>query len=395
MSAMAPVSPDVAAALATLRDRWGGAAPRMLGNGPAGPHGTVVGALATVPLPEMGLPAFDDLEPAGTSISTSLPGILPVDDGRVVPTGFAALDAILGPGGVPRQASLAVRGDHSSGKTTLALRLVAEAQATGSIVAWLDLARSLDPVEAVARGVRLEWLVVLAPETLDEGLAMAGALLQGRAVDLLVADLPAGRTAGPRAPGVADRLHRLVALARRAGALLVLLEPPGLSGPMNGAVTEAAGLRLELARRSWIRLGRDIVGQRTEVVVARNRFGPPGRRAELRILYAEGGDRDRCLTRELLLRDAADRPPDLLVQPIVESTTHATPPPPLAAPPPPARPVPLRLVPARSAPRLGPSADHPGRSAVDGRRRARRQPGRPGDGRLARDGARQRASTRP
>src|SRR5438093_1369234 len=196
---MASVSPDVAAALATLRDRWGGAAPRMLGHGSAAAHGAVVGALATVPLAEvaslaevapLGLPAWDETEPAGTS----LPGVVPADDGRVVPTGFAALDAILGPGGVPRQASLAVRGDHSSGKTTLALRLVAEAQATGSIVAWLDLARSLDPVEAVARGVRLEWLVVLVPETLDEGLAMAGALLQGRAVDILVADLPAGRT---------------------------------------------------------------------------------------------------------------------------------------------------------------------------------------------------------
>src|SRR5947199_221030 len=155
MVAMASVSPDVAAALATLRDRWGGAAPRMLGHGvtnghgpaaahgSAAAHGAVVGALATVPLPEMA--------PLGR---------------------------------------------------------------------WL-------------RGGCLEWLVVLAPETLDEGLAMAGALLQGRAVDLLVADLPTGRTAssrppepdgpgpprrtsrrGPRAPGgprvsgMADRLHR-------------------------------------------------------------------------------------------------------------------------------------------------------------------------------------------
>ena len=69
------------------------------------------------------------------------------------------------------------------------MRLVAEAQAAGSIAAWLDLSRSLDPVEAVARGVRLEWLVVLTPDSLDEGLAMAGSLVQGRAVDLLVVDL--------------------------------------------------------------------------------------------------------------------------------------------------------------------------------------------------------------
>ena len=190
-------SADVAAALATLQDRWGAAAPRRLEARNQG-HGSVVGALATVPLvdepiPELGMPL-----PGGRSLPLGaplpgkgpLPGGAPLPgDGRIVPTGFAALDAILGPGGVPRQAGLAVRGDHSSGKTTLALRLVAEAQASGSIVAWLDLARGLDPVEAVARGVRLEWLVILAPETLDEGLAMAGSLLQGRAVDLLVADL--------------------------------------------------------------------------------------------------------------------------------------------------------------------------------------------------------------
>ena len=115
----------------------------------------MIGALAAVPEPsepdEEGPlspapPPFDD-RPIERSVA---------DDGRVVPTGFAALDAILGPGGIPRLASVAFRGDHSSGKTTLALRLAAEAQAGGAIVAYLDLARSFDPVEAVARGVRLE-----------------------------------------------------------------------------------------------------------------------------------------------------------------------------------------------------------------------------------------------
>src|SRR5438876_2749749 len=279
---MADASPDVATALAFLRERWGGAAP-------------VIGALARAPEPSL-LPDEQSTERLA-------------DEAHVVRTGFAALDAILGPGGVPRQASLAVLGDHSSGKTTLALRLAAEAQAAGGIVAYLDLARSLDPVEAVARGVQLGWLVVLTPTDLDEGLAMAGALLQARAVDLLLIDLPVGRGAsgGPRKrdrPGIPERLHRLTALARRAGTLLVVLEPPGLPSATAEALAEAAGLRLELARRSWIRLGRDVIGQRTEVVVARNRFGPPGRRTELRILYAEGGDRDGCLSREELLVEA-------------------------------------------------------------------------------------------
>ena len=92
-------------------------------------------------------------------------------DDRVIRTGFAALDAILGPGGLPRSASVAIRGTGSSGRTTLSLRVAAEAQAQGSVVAWLDLSRSFDPVEAVARGVRLEWLVVITPASLDEGLS--------------------------------------------------------------------------------------------------------------------------------------------------------------------------------------------------------------------------------
>ena len=409
---MTDPSLDVSAALATLRDRWGAAAPRRLGTGAEARSeaddrtgsftgsftgsiaGSVVGSLATVPLP------VD--EPA------SLP--LPADI-RVVPTGFAALDAILGPGGVPRRAGLAVRGDHSSGKTTLALRLVAEAQAAGSIVAWLDLARGLDPVEAVARGVRLEWLIVLAPDTLDEGLAMAGALLQGRAVDLIVADLtverPTERLAiGPSKPGrgrrpsAAERLHRLAALARRSDALLVVLAPPGLPAGLSGALGESAGLHHELARQAWIRLGRDVVGQRIEVNVARNRFGPPGRRTELRILYPQGGERDDCLRSESLLREipigvppGRRALPDGLPRPeasvplIAETTTHATPPPPLAASPPPPRPVALHVVPDR--------AGGPRRSAVGPGRRPRRRPGGDGDGRPAGDASRERAPARP
>ncbi|HEX8025165.1 MAG TPA: hypothetical protein VF484_03070, partial [Candidatus Limnocylindrales bacterium] len=142
---MATLSPDVTAALSTLRSRWGNAAP------------AVVGALATVPL------EGPDVQPE-----------LEADRARVFSTGFAELDAILGPGGLPKGLGLSLRGEVSSGRTTLALRLVAEAQASGSIAAWLDLAKALDPVEAVARGVRPEWLVVLTPADAEEGLAIAG-----------------------------------------------------------------------------------------------------------------------------------------------------------------------------------------------------------------------------
>ncbi|MFL5750368.1 MAG: hypothetical protein ACJ767_07150 [Chloroflexota bacterium] len=353
---MAALSPDVSAAVASLQARWGAAAPR------------VVGALATAPLPE----EQDVPKPAGTTVE------------RIVRTGFPALDAILGPGGLPRSASVALRGDASSGKTTLALRLAAEAQIDGAIVAWLDLARTLDPVEAVARGVKLDWLVVLTPETLDEGLAIAGALLAGRSVDLLVVDLPSRPDPGTTAAKVADRLRRLAALARRSETLLVALEPPSLAAGLATAVAESTGIRLELARRSWIRLGRDVVGQQAQVTVTRNRFGPPGRRAELRILYAEGGERDSCLRRPDLLLDDTAAP----TGPIQRIPTNATSPPLLAPSPAPARESPpLRILP-------GGPAGHPRRPAVGGRDGHRRRSGGPGARRPARDPARERPPAR-
>jgi len=210
----------------------------------------------------------------------------------VVSTGFSALDAALGPGGLPRTASATIRGDLSSGKTTLALRCIAEAQATGAIAAWLDLGRSFDPLEAVARGIDLRWLVVVRPQTSAEGFAICGALLSGKAVDLLVVDLPSR---------LADRgeepLRRLAARAQRAAARLIVLEPASLAGDVRGVVAESTGLRLELDRSGWIRLGHDVVGQRTRVTVAKNRFGPPGRHVELEIHYADPGDRSQAVHR--------------------------------------------------------------------------------------------------
>jgi RecA/RadA recombinase len=380
---MATLSPDVTAAVTSLQARWGAAAPRITD-----------GSLALAPEPE---PAP---EPAATALAP-LPDVGPRHEprpdptDRVIHTGFAALDAILGPGGLPRSASVAIRGDGSSGRTTLVHRLAAEAQAQGSIVAWLDLSGSFDPVEAVARGIRLEWLVVITPETLDEGLAIGGALLAGRSVDLLVLDLPGGRLAATDKPArIADRLGRLAALARRSETLFVVLEPPGVAeagaggaaGDLASAVAGSTGLRLELARRSWIRLGHDVVGQRTEALVARNRYGPPGKRATLRILYAEGGERDACLARDdLLLDEAPDPAPAIHPE---RTISDATPPPPSAAPPPRTRPgTSLRALPARSA--------HPGRPAVGSGPGRRRGSGGQVTGRPAGDAARERPSARP
>ena len=237
------------------------------------------------------------------------------DDDRVIHTGFAALDAILGPGGLPQV------GQRRDPRRRLqrpddARRsgVVAEAQAQGSVVAWLDLSRSFDPVEAVARGVRLEWLVVITPASLDEGLVDRG-LAPGR---------PLGRPARPRPARRPTRQDRQAGQDRRPPPSTRRARPaggdaaprssmrPGSPAASRPRSRSRRGLRLELARRSWIRLGRDIVGQRTEALVARNRYGPPGRRATLRILYAEGGERDACLRRDDLLIEAiptADKAP--------------------------------------------------------------------------------------
>lgn len=405
---------DVSQALAALQARWGAAAPRRWGD--AAP--VVQGSLAMAPLPaeeaeeaeaELGrAPAPAVIAPAGPLAPAARPGLPTPDDGRAVSTGFAALDAVLGTGGLPRSATVALRGGPGSGRTTLALRVAAEAQAAGSIVAWLDLARAFDPVEAVARGVRPEWLVVLVPGDLEEALAMAGSLLAARTVDLLVLDLPDGRDQAVARARVGDRLGRLAALARRAGTLLVVLVPEELGRGLGAAVDEASGLRLELRRSGWIRLGHDVVGQRCRVTVARSRYGPPGRRAELAILYAEGGPRDGCLARPDLLAglEAPAAPPGPTVLPGLAPTPappgstaiadqngphpsidhHASAVPALAAPAPPPRTGSprggrrhLRLVAGR--------ADRPRRAALDGRDRPRRRSARAGARRPAGDAA--------
>ncbi len=354
---------DPARTLAGLRERWGAAAPR---------RGTeVFGALAAVPLPgewprpdELParpgeLPARPDGTPARTALRP-LPGlggaVAPVPgrprpapgSGQAIPSGFPELDALLAAGGLPRSGTVALVGTGSSGSTTLALRTLAGAQDAGALAAWIDLPRSLDPVEAVARGVRLEWLAVLVPDDLGQAMAMAGALLQSRAVDVLVLDLGTGREAsvasgagsslratdrsparpaGRPSPRPADQLARLAAFARRTGALLLVLAPPGAPPSVRAALDEGAGLRLELRRRGWIRLGREVVGQRTEVRIAKDRHGAPDRRTALRILYAEGGPRDRCLARDELLAEEPVAPAATTV-PAVASTA----PPPVVPP---------------------------------------------------------------
>jgi hypothetical protein len=300
-------TPDsLAAALDTLQQRWGSRAVHLGSGRMEAPARGRVDPVALGGAADGCVPDEGALAPVLVPVHVPVPGVGNTSPGStsepsgsgVVSTGFPDLDAILGPGGLVREANLTLRGGDSSGKTTLALRLVAESQRQGAIAAYLDLARSLDPLEAVARGVDLDWLIVLRSADAIEGLQLAGALLGGRTVEVLVVDLP------PRLPPNGEEiLRRLAARARRAGVQLVALEPSSLAPSLRGALAETAGVGLGLECRSWIRVGRDVVGQRTLVTVEKNRFGPPGRRVELEIRYVDDGARERGIARALAARE--------------------------------------------------------------------------------------------
>lgn len=264
-----PSATSLSGALARLETRWGSAA-------------VTFGALALAPQA-----ADEDAQRTAA----------PADD--VLASGFSQLDQLLGPGGLPRAVAASVHGTASSGKTTLALHWLAQAQAHGAIAAYLDLGRSFDPLEAASRGVDLRWLLVLRPADAGEGFGLAAALLAGQAIDLLVVDLPERLAARHEAS-----LRRLAAHARRVTARLIVLEPAALGHGLHGALAESVALRLELEQRAWLRLGRDVVGRRIAVNVAKNRFGPPGRSTELDIHYLPDGDMTPVSTRRALAQAA-------------------------------------------------------------------------------------------
>ena len=224
---------DLTAALATLQARWGAAAPRRAGWRDAGrgtasneDAGAVVGALATVPLRAP--------DPSETPAARLAPG-------RVVSTGFAALDAILGPGGLPRSASVALRGEASSGTTTLALRLVAEAQAAGLIAAWLDLSRSFDP--GGGRRSRRGAGVAGGRHAGEHG---RGAVDRRLAAVGPVGGSPRGGPADLRRAGCPTR----GAVVHGAHARNLEAEPGGSPARLRGAARPAGGARPAGRRRS-------------------------------------------------------------------------------------------------------------------------------------------------
>lgn len=322
MRAMSASPAGVSTAIAALHDRWGAAIVRSGAHTPSVRPVATLGALALAPVE----PAPTG-EPAPTTHSA--PTALPV-----ARTGFRAIDGLIG--GLPSHGTVSLVGDPSSGTTTLALRSMAEAQAAGAIGAWLDLPGRFDPLEAAARGVDLRWLVVVRPRSPGDGLRIAGSLVTGRSVDLLVLDLPS------RLPsGHAGLLRRLAAQARRVGVRVLIVGPGSLAPAVRDTLAEASHLRLALAHRDWLRVGREVVGQRVTVTVEKDRGGAPGRAVDIEIHYPPDGERGPAITR--LIAEDTGPPGEAASQPSRAATLlrplpleldhrpipHATPPSPL------------------------------------------------------------------